>query len=816
MRALACLVALLPLRIWAGLTDARPVDPTVAPAPLAAGQHHPRLAVFDGGFAATWADSRPSDDWPDVSAAIFSPAGALVVGPIAVAAGPGAHDYPTVACGPAQCLVAWAFQGRVFARGLGFDGRLLGNAPLLVSRQTAIFAQSVALAAEGLGFRLLWMEDGRLTQRWMAADGGLGPPATATTEYLFWPHLASGPAGTALSGVTPNDRVVSMVALADGGFTAPYTHDQPAYFDGVRVFAGQSGFLMAWANTNPGVRRVERIDAAGAPVAGGSAEVLPGQCFPPLAAAEQADGGWLVACGELGRIVASEVSDAGATAPVTLDRFDNHSMESCAMAGPAEAALLVCTHDFHGLPGKADFRALSGAGLEPERPKLVGANGQSQPSAVRTLGGFLVAWQDERLDAGTESRVAALDFSGAPIGPAHSFAAGPGAQHRVALAAGNSRVFAAWREVTPRRVGLSAAELSATGERLRPVAEHDFGSALDDRLGIVAVPDGAVIAWTTWAPGGYTPYTATFDGTALGQPVALGPVINDERDPALGVSGPMLALATVVQESNLIQVRFLDQKGQPTSIPTLSLPNPGGYPLHTAVAGDGERFLVVWADGKSPGYSIYAQRVSRFGVLQDPVALELFNPSDDDRGDRQSSGWPQVVFDGTDYIVAFSRYDRANGGEINTIRVPQVGPPSAPSLAFTAPEDQTEVALAAGSVGRVLFTYRTFDPVLQAPRVVARVATAVPEGYRCLDSTECLAGTCTGGICCADALQCSPAPADGGSGGGGGDGGGGGGGSDGLVPRTLRVACGCGSGSTSLALLAAALLGAHRGRRRRV
>jgi hypothetical protein len=77
-----------------------------------------------------------------------------------------------------------------------------------------------------------------------------------------------------------------------------------------------------------------------------------------------------------------------------------------------------------------------------------------------------------------------------------------------------------------------------------------------------------------------------------------------------------------------------------------------GDELNPAVAFDGTNYLVVWQDGRSGSYDIYAARVDPDGTVLDPSGLAVMASTDEHE-------YPALDFDGTNYLVAWQ--DDRNG-----------------------------------------------------------------------------------------------------------------------------------------------------------
>jgi uncharacterized protein (TIGR03382 family) len=259
---------------------------------------------------------------------------------------------------------------------------------------------------------------------------------------------------------------------------------------------------------------------------------------------------------------------------------------------------------------------------------------------------------------------------------------------------------------------------------------------------------------------------------------------------ALAFAGAVLAAATVDPSAATIEVNYLDAQGAPSAIPRATIVSTLS-PQGLVIATDGTQFLVVWAAKAPHSYGIFASRVGTDGQLHDAAPLTLFTPPD--TGEVQSDARPSVIFDGQQFVVAFSRLNAISGGDLVQIRVGRDGTVGTLTTLADTDEDETEAALAGDTPGRLFAAWRVHDATLKTPRVATGFWASVPEGFPCTDNNECAAGKCIEGVCCLDPNSC--APFDAGTGGGAQD------------PGRYRIGCGCSSGAglSTFALLALAL-----------
>jgi hypothetical protein len=127
----------------------------------------------------------------------------------------------------------------------------------------------------------------------------------------------------------------------------------------------------------------------------------------------------------------------------------------------------------------------------------------------------------------------------------------------------------------------------------------------------------------------------------------------------------------------------VSQSGAVLDNPAIAVSTFSSGQYSPAVAFDGTNYLVIWQDGRdtaagNPPSDIYGARVSPSGVLVDGTAAS--GGVAIDIGGSQVREFPQLVFSGSDYLVAWSDFGYAVGGATG-VRLAQV----TPSLTVTTP-----------------------------------------------------------------------------------------------------------------------------------
>ncbi len=264
-----------------------------------------------------------------------------------------------------------------------------------------------------------------------------------------------------------------------------------------------------------------------------------------------------------------------------------------------------------------------------------------------------------------------------------------GTQYGLAAASDGSGHLVVWSDAR-RTVDYSpdvyAARISPSGELLdpegfviTPTTANDTrpqvawnGSSYWVVSGMTYVPDTplgmqAVQVGTDGAIGTPIPLSQTnwFDGTAL----------------ACSSSGKCLVVGNISGWGEMVGWR-LAPDGSLLDAQSMTIVGPG-FRFQPAAACSPDLCFVVWTDNRdqgSEGYEIYGARVDLTqGTVLDPDGVLLAN----------AASWPAVVFDGTQFIVAFA------GGDLYGIRVtPQGEVLDSPALAIAVePGEQRAPAL---------------------------------------------------------------------------------------------------------------------------
>ena len=159
------------------------------------------------------------------------------------------------------------------------------------------------------------------------------------------------------------------------------------------------------------------------------------------------------------------------------------------------------------------------------------------------------------------------------------------------------------------------------------------------------------------------------------QGIPIGTATVTEAAPAIGYGGGQFLVAwqqtQAVSSTAKIYVSRVGTDGKvldPAGVAVST--NTGNDELTPAIGYDGTNFLVVWGVGMSSGGRIAGARISAAGKLLDtPSSITVTSSSS---SFSQAQGDPAIIFDGTNYLVAWQD-DRASSWDIYATRVTPAG-----------------------------------------------------------------------------------------------------------------------------------------------
>ena len=288
-----------------------------------------------------------------------------------------------------------------------------------------------------------------------------------------------------------------------------------------------------------------------------------------------------------------------------------------------------------------------------DAPVYSGADGfQEYPVLAASTAGVLAVWQDLR--DGARSIWAARVVAGAPLDPTgFAIATGPGGRTGPAVASDGTGWLVVWEE-TSGAGDVLAVRVSAAGVVLDaapiPVAANPSVPSKSPRVAFDGV--NYVVAWSEARGASLDIFLArvTPAGTVLDPAgVAVCTQTADQSSPRLGCDG---ATACLVVWEDLragdvdVYAARVTRAGAVLDPDGFSLGAGAGNQAQPALAFDGQRYAVVWADGSSGAFRVVGKRVSPAGAVLDaqPVAVS-----------STAGGFtPSIAFDGQQFLVAWT------------------------------------------------------------------------------------------------------------------------------------------------------------------
>jgi uncharacterized protein (TIGR03382 family) len=790
-----------------------PLNPMTTSGPSRA-QGFPAIAAFDGGFAVVFEDLRQSDHWADIYVARVGPNG-VVLDPsgLIVQDGPGDQVRPAVACAAAVCLLAYddvpvASYGRL----LNADGTFAGP-PVQLSSATGYSAR--AAATDDAGF-WVFEDDSAVVASRVAFNGTVGKSLTLGPVTNSITAIAAAHDGTATLVVWAADGIgaVNYTVLAPDG-NRPGGGTLPFPIGDVSVGTDGYGFLMAWSDTLYGFGD---LNAARVANDGTVLDMAPAYLNPlgPTGRGPSItfhDGVYAISfqASDGSNYLSLMSPDSGVAGMLQPDPAPHERVDLHEARGPAGTVRVWLDKDVNG-----HAYVEGDAGVAPVTRSANGEGIHRVASSGRTV---FTTW-DEDNTLGLFA--AAFDPSGQRLN---------GFQlpttdtlYSSSVVWGGDRYLLMWNPSSGSAV--NAQWVTETGQLSGPtlmLATGDYLSNIHAALG-----DGVLlVAWSHYTPASSDRvYVERFaDGGALDPgPVDVGATGAYEPVGVVFAGGAFTVAWT--DENTHLLLRSIDAAGHlsPQTV-TLDAVTQGPCPQTVGLATSGTELLAVWHALDPASNWIHQVRALRLeldgGAPAPPVTLETDDGSHPQLADYAQ---PEVVWDGTQYVVTYETLSYPSNTGVSFVRVFRDGGFGAPERVIDGPLTEESPTLTVISPGRLAVVDLEFDPAANVDTLRAQlhIVAEVPDGFACGAGAQCLSSNCHQGICCQSDGGCVAAPDSGfgggaGGGGAGGTGGGAGGGSalggGAQAPRSFSVRCGCGDGGPALAGLLL-LLGLARRRRR--
>jgi hypothetical protein len=360
--------------------------------------------------------------------------------------------------------------------------------------------------------------------------------------------------------------------------------------------------------------------------------------------------------------------------------------------------------------------SVGGSALDPAGIAIsTSANSQMYPAVAFDGTNYLVAWSDYRSGTNYDIYGARVSAGGNVLDPGGiAISTAVRDQSQSAIAFDGTNYLVVWEDA---RGGsdwdIYGARVSTGGTVLDP-GGIAISTAARDQQDPAVVFDGTdyLVAWSDYRSGsGRDIYGARVSvGGSVLDPggIAISAAANDQTYPAIAFDGTNCLVVWHDMRSDT----SWDIYGARVS-PAGSVVDPDGIAITNAagdqspaVAFDGTNYLVVWEDARGGSdWDIYGARVSPAGSVVDPDGIAICTAVRDQQD-------PAVVFDGTDYLVAWSDYRSGSDRDIYGARVDPAGTVLDPAGMPISVEayDQGYPAVARGGSSGILIAYQSFTP----------------------------------------------------------------------------------------------------------
>gem|GEM_PF-5280584 len=385
------------------------------------------------------------------------------------------------------------------------------------------------------------------------------------------------------------------------------------------------------------------------------------------------------------------------------------------------------------------------------------ANGQINPAISFDGTNYLVVWQDYRSGTSYDiygTRVTPegviLDTDGIAISTAINDQDSP------AIAFGGGYFLVVWEDFRKGKYfDIYGTRITREGTVLNPSGLVICNAGYSQVSPAVAV-DGVdyLVVWEDHRNGDSNPdiYSAgvtTYSGEVHDAVTVISNQTSSQINPVVAYDGTNYLVIwedyrsgtnTDIYGARISRGHFLlDQDGKVISIAAKYQRNP-------AIAFDGTNYLVVWEDSRNSTYGdrydIYGTRVSKAAVALDTNGIAVNTAT----GNQL---FPDVAFDGSNYLVVWDDYRTGANNDIYGTRVAKDGSLIGTEMVFSNDSDKECCpAIASSGNNRAMVVYHRFDAELSANRIKGRLFFNGAPGNICENNDQCDSGNCIDSVCC--------------------------------------------------------------------
>lgn len=318
----------------------------------------------------------------------------------------------------------------------------------------------------------------------------------------------------------------------------------------------------------------------------------------------------------------------------------------------------------------------NGSLLTPGGIVVSGKSGnQKNPDVSFNGSDFLVVWDDDRngqLDI-YGSRLSTAGAVRDPEGILISSAAGD--QAWPVVATGSPNWLVTWTDGRNSGKDIYGTRVATNGTVLDdPATGVAIGAATGDLATSAVAFDGGnfLVVWSDASGGDYDMVGRRFspDGAPVGSQFDISNAGGDQRTPAVAFGGGAFLTTWFDSRGGGVDIygAIIDTGGGVT-VADIPVADPDGDQRFSAIAFDGNHFLVAWDDFRSgSSWDIYGARLDPDGTILDPNGFAICSAS----GNQYE---PTIAFDGTNFFVAWHDYRAGGYPDVYGTRLTTAGVP---------------------------------------------------------------------------------------------------------------------------------------------
>lgn len=316
--------------------------------------------------------------------------------------------------------------------------------------------------------------------------------------------------------------------------------------------------------------------------------------------------------------------------------------------------------------------APSGAVQEDTATNIMISNASSNqewPDVAFNGTDYLVVWQDSRTGnwdiygARVDTDGAVLDATGLSIcGNANQ-------QYYPAVASDGSNYLVVWQDYRNSNYDIYGSRVDGDGTALDPLGlTLSIAVNTQEYPAVVYGGSSYFVAWNdtrnSWNNDIYGARVATNGGVTDPTGILMSSAPNTQYAPAVAYDGTNYLVVWHDYRSTInydIYGTRVGPDGTVLDTTGIAVSTAASHQTNPAVAFDGTNYLVVWQDARSGNYDIYGTRISKGGGVLNGSGIAIST-------NASTQYYPDIAFDGTNYVVVWQDY-RNGAADIYGTRV---------------------------------------------------------------------------------------------------------------------------------------------------